>query len=117
MPDSVRQRPRAGDSPYLAQCAAAYHHFTSIEEVTKTLVTYLNPGGSLLVVDLVHKESTHEIFPEEVHHIVPHKGGFTEEDIRSTFEKAGLKNITFEIIAQANHAGHPVELFLARGDN
>ena len=113
---SSRDRARAIHTPYLAQCASAYHHFTTIEEVTKTLVTYLNPGGSLLVTDLVHGESTHEIFPEDVHHIVAHKGGFTEEDIRSTFEKAELKNITFEIVAQGTHAGHSVDLFLARGD-
>lgn len=78
--------------------------------------TYLNPGGSLLVADLVHGGSTHEIFPENSRHIVAHKGGFTEEDIRSTFEKAGLKNITFEITARVRHAGHSVDLFLARGD-
>ncbi|KAF8553776.1 S-adenosyl-L-methionine-dependent methyltransferase [Imleria badia] len=97
-------------------CAAAYHHFPSIDEVTETLVSYLNPGGSLLVADLVHGESTHEVFPEDAHHIVAHKGGFTEEDIRSTFEKAGLKNITFEIVLKGQHHEHPVDLFLARGD-
>lgn len=85
--------------------------------MTETLVTtYLNPGGSLLVSDIVHGESAHEIFPEDARHIVAHRGGFTEEEIRSTFENAGLKNITFEIIARAKHAGHPVDLFLARGD-
>lgn len=104
--------------PYLglAQCAAAYHHFPSIDDVTKTLVAYLNPGGSLLVSDIVHTESTREIFPERVHHIVAHRGGFTEEDIRSTFDRAGLKNTTFEIFAQGKHRGHSVDLFLARGD-
>ncbi|KAH0830226.1 S-adenosyl-L-methionine-dependent methyltransferase [Lanmaoa asiatica] len=98
-------------------CASSYHHFASIEEVTETLVTaYLKPGGSLLVADLVYGESTPETFPEDLHHIVAHKGGFTEEEIRSTFEKAGLKNITFEIILQAKYNGHPVDVFLARGD-
>lgn len=98
------------------QCSASYHHFSSIEEVTETLVAYLNPGGSLLVSDLVYGESAHEIFPEDVHHIVPHRGGFKEQDIRSTFEKAGLNNITFEVVAQGKHLGHSVDLFLARGD-
>ncbi|KAG8217170.1 S-adenosyl-L-methionine-dependent methyltransferase [Butyriboletus roseoflavus] len=98
-------------------CASAYHHLTSIDEVTQSLVTtYLNPGGSLLVSDIVHGELTHEIFHKHSDHVVPHKGGFTEEEIRSTFEKAGLKNFTFEIIAQATHVGGPVDLFLARGD-
>ncbi|KAF8126592.1 S-adenosyl-L-methionine-dependent methyltransferase [Boletus edulis] len=97
-------------------CSVAYHHLSNIEEVTDTLATYLNPGGSLLVVDILHEESTHEMFPEEYHHIVAHKGGFTEQEIRSTFEKAGLKDITFEIAAHLKFNGHPVDLFLARGD-
>ena len=84
--------------------------------MTETLVSYLNPGGSLLVSDIVHGESTHEDFPANAHHIVPHKGGFTEEDIRSTFEKAGLKNVTFEVVAHGKQRGHPVDIFLARGD-
>ena len=67
-------------------------------------------------MDLVHRESAHEIFPENAHHIVAHRGGFTEEVIRSAFEKAGLKDITFETIVRAKHARHPVDLFLARGD-
>ncbi|KAG9318093.1 S-adenosyl-L-methionine-dependent methyltransferase [Chiua virens] len=101
-----------------SQCACAYHHFASIDEVTRTLVTYLNPGGSLLVADLRRAESAHEIFPENVGHIVPHRGAFTEEDIRSTFDKAELNNITFEIITHVRHTGHSVDadLFLARGD-
>jgi len=97
-------------------CASSYHHFPSIDEVTKTLVSYLKPGGSLLVADLIHDESTHESFPPGAEHIVPHKGGFSEADIRTTFEKAGLGNVTFEKVAEAKHGGHPVNFFLARGD-
>ncbi|KAF8839867.1 S-adenosyl-L-methionine-dependent methyltransferase [Paxillus ammoniavirescens] len=98
-------------------CASSYHHFSSIDEVTKTLVSYLNPGGSLLVSDLIKDESSLDgVFPASTHHIVAHKGGFSEEDIRSTFEKAGLKNVTFETVAEPKLAGHPVSLFLARGD-
>ncbi|KAF9230077.1 S-adenosyl-L-methionine-dependent methyltransferase [Melanogaster broomeanus] len=97
-------------------CASSYHHFPSIDEVTKTLVSYLKPGGSLLVADLIHDESTHEAFPPGFDHIVAHKGGFPEADIRTTFEKAGLGNVTFEKVAEAKRAGHPVSFFLARGD-
>ncbi|KAF9228820.1 S-adenosyl-L-methionine-dependent methyltransferase [Gyrodon lividus] len=98
-------------------CASSYHHFSSIDVVTRTLVSYLKPGGSLLVADLIKDESSlHEMFPHDVHHIVAHKGGLSEEDIRSTFEKARLKNVTFEKVAQAKHAGHPVSFFLARGN-
>ncbi|KIK81330.1 hypothetical protein PAXRUDRAFT_125397, partial [Paxillus rubicundulus Ve08.2h10] len=98
-------------------CASSYHHFSSIDEVTKTLVSYLNPGGSLLISDLIKDESSLDgVFPANTHHVVAHKGGFTEQDIRTTFEKAGLKNVTFETVAEPTHAGHLVSLFLARGD-
>ncbi|KAF9234510.1 S-adenosyl-L-methionine-dependent methyltransferase [Melanogaster broomeanus] len=97
-------------------CASAYHHFRSIDEVTKTLVSYLKPGGSLLVADMIHDESLHETFPPGFDHIVAHKGGFSEADIRTTFEKAGLGNVTFAKVAEAKPLGRPVNLFLARGD-
>ncbi|KIJ63336.1 hypothetical protein HYDPIDRAFT_92644 [Hydnomerulius pinastri MD-312] len=97
-------------------CASSYHHFTSIDEVTKALVSYLKPGGALLIADLVKDQTSHEVFPDNVHHIVAHKGGFSEEDMRSNFEKAGLKNFTFKIVGSAAHAGHPVSFFLASGD-
>ncbi|KAH7890065.1 S-adenosyl-L-methionine-dependent methyltransferase [Phlebopus sp. FC_14] len=97
-------------------CASSYHHFSSIEKVTNTLVSYLKPAGSLLVADLMKEENAHEIFPENVHHIVAHKGGFSEDDVRSAFEGASLRNFTFRKVADAKHAGHPVSFFLARGD-
>ncbi|RDB19283.1 hypothetical protein Hypma_013693 [Hypsizygus marmoreus] len=34
-------------------CASSYHHFTSIDDVTRVLAYFLKPGGSLFVVDLM----------------------------------------------------------------
>ncbi|KAI6046689.1 S-adenosyl-L-methionine-dependent methyltransferase [Pisolithus marmoratus] len=99
-------------------CASAYHHFPSIDSVTKTLVSYLKQGGSLLVADLMKDQSSHEVFSPDVHHIVPHRGGFTAEEIRNAFEGAGLHNFSFTEAtkARSRHATEPVTLFIARGD-
>ncbi|KAH7928135.1 S-adenosyl-L-methionine-dependent methyltransferase [Leucogyrophana mollusca] len=97
-------------------CASSYHHFTSIEDVTRILVSHIKPGGSLMVADLLKEEFAGEIFPSDVHHLVAHKGGFEETDMRAVFEGAGLRNFTFELAAEAKRFGHPVKIFLAKGD-
>ncbi|KAI6151228.1 S-adenosyl-L-methionine-dependent methyltransferase [Pisolithus tinctorius] len=99
-------------------CANAYHHFASIDSVTKSLVSYLKQGGSLLVADLIKSQSSEEIFPPNAHHIVPHTGGFTAEEIRNAFECAGLRNFSFTKATNATprHATESVTFFIARGD-
>lgn len=99
-------------------CANAYHHFTSIDNVTKCLVSYLKHGGSLLVADLIKGQSSQEAFPPNVDHIVPHRGGFTAEEIQNVFESAGLHNfsLTEATKARSRHATEPVTFFIARGD-
>ncbi|KAG1725859.1 S-adenosyl-L-methionine-dependent methyltransferase [Suillus lakei] len=99
-------------------CASSYHHFPSIEEVTTALASYLKPGGSLLVADLMKPsspESTKELFPTDAHNIVAHKGGFEEADIKVVFEGAGLINLAFVTACEAKRHGHSVQLFLASG--
>ncbi|KAG2139026.1 S-adenosyl-L-methionine-dependent methyltransferase [Suillus clintonianus] len=99
-------------------CASSYHHFPSIEEVTKALASYLKPGGLLLVADLMKPssaESAQELFPTNAHHIVAHSGGFEEADIKAVFEGAGLINFAFVTACKAKKHGHSVQLFLASG--
>ncbi|KAG1736891.1 S-adenosyl-L-methionine-dependent methyltransferase [Suillus paluster] len=99
-------------------CASSYHHFPSIEEVTKALASYLKPGGSLLVADLMKPssvESTQELFPTGAHSIVAHRGGFEEADIKAVFEGAGLINFAFVTAGKAKKQGHPIQFFLASG--
>jgi len=57
-------------------------------------------------------------FPNNAEHIVPHRGGFTEEEIHNAFLGAGLHRFSFAEVAKAKfkHAGQPVAFFLARGD-
>jgi len=105
-------------------CASAYHHFTSIEDVTKTLAFFLKVGGSLLVADLekmdaaqaehVHHDHGFWQHQEYVKHIVPHRFGFEESDIRVAFEGAGLE-FSYERAIQAKQHGNDVHLFLAKG--
>ncbi|KAI6119193.1 hexaprenyldihydroxybenzoate methyltransferase [Pisolithus croceorrhizus] len=93
-------------------CASSYHHLPSIVEVTRVLVSYLKPGGSLLVTDMAKGE-----YPMlQAHHPVPHKSGFDAEDMRAAFEAAGLHSFSFAEVATVEFAGHPVTMFLASGE-
>ncbi|GLB35538.1 putative methyltransferase [Lyophyllum shimeji] len=166
-------------------CASAYHHFTSIDDVTRILAYFLKPGGTLLVVDLAkhtgqhaphahgdgvehghhdrahhthgnghehghhdrahhthgnghehhHQEGAHHArgddrehghhhhhhdhhvqhhpsIPKEFHHLVPHRGGLDEADMRRAFEGAGLEAFSFEdALVDKNNA----KLFIAKG--
>ena len=84
--------------------------------MTKILATYLKPGGSLLVTDVM-KGDSENICSHSIHDIVPHKGGFTEDDIRVAFCGAGLNNFGFaEIAKKTSILNEPLTVFLARGD-
>ena len=99
----------------LLQCGSAYHHFTSIDDITRILTFFLKPGGSLLVADLLKAETSHNAFPDNVNHIVAHRGGFEEGDIRKAFEGAGLVSFGFEPVTTAKYGSQSVQLFLAKG--
>lgn len=94
----------------------AYHHFSSIDSVTRTLSFFLKPGGSLMVSDMMKPEddSEHEI-PEHVRHIVPHSYAFSEEDMRSVYQNAGLDEFTFSKMGSVNMRGKEVDFFIAKG--
>ncbi|KAF7356547.1 Methyltransf-11 domain-containing protein [Mycena venus] len=89
-------------------CSAAYHHFESINDITRTLCFFLKPGGCLLVADFMKSA---EPVPEHV----PNNGGFTEEDIRGAFEGAGLEGVSIDQFTKAKFHGQIVKLFLAKG--
>ncbi|KAJ3511263.1 hypothetical protein NLJ89_g4201 [Agrocybe chaxingu] len=80
-------------------CSMSYHHFGSIEDITKMLAFFLKPGGALLIVDILHipksDGANKSVVPEEYHHIVAHTSGFKEERIRAVFEGAGLTMAKF----------------------
>ncbi|CAA7260914.1 unnamed protein product [Cyclocybe aegerita] len=79
-------------------CSMSYHHFGSIEDITKMLAFFLKPGGALLVVDILHIPGSDgenkSMVPEKYHHVVAHTSGFKER-IRAVFEGAGLTMTKF----------------------
>ncbi|KAF9809245.1 hypothetical protein IEO21_07474 [Rhodonia placenta] len=95
-------------------CALAYHHFSSIEDTTRIISTFLKPGGSLLVADIMKSTLHGEIFPDGGH-IVAHQHGFDEEELRRVFEGAALIDFAFTRATSGKLHGHPVDFFLARG--
>ncbi|KAK0194599.1 S-adenosyl-L-methionine-dependent methyltransferase [Armillaria mellea] len=101
-------------------CTMAYHHFESTDEVTRILAYFLKPGGALLVIDEVSSDAvpTNEDINEYYEAIVPHKTGFTEEDMRKVFEGAGLESFSLNVIPGATidmHGLKGCKLFLAKG--
>jgi|SRR6266852_1423804 len=99
----------------------AYHHFPSVEQVTRDIVEYLKPSGMLAVADIatrVHaadQDGNVPIIPAEYEHLVSHTRGFTEEYMRALFQGAGLVNLTFEQFTSAKWHGRDVDFFLATG--
>ncbi|SJL10657.1 uncharacterized protein ARMOST_14048 [Armillaria ostoyae] len=81
-------------------CTMAYHHFESTDEITRILAYFLKPGGALLVTDRVSSDAVPKIedIPEKYRAIVPHKSGFSEEDMRKVFEDAGLESFSLNVI-------------------
>ncbi|TEB31439.1 hexaprenyldihydroxybenzoate methyltransferase [Coprinellus micaceus] len=117
-PGSQPQDPFNGQRFDVVTCASGYHHFESIEDITKALVSYLKPGGTLIVVDLVQHEDAHDLddlFPDHDGAIVAHRGGFREETVVQAFQRAGLGGIVFCSVMNVKKKGHSLNLFLARG--
>ncbi|KAI0738019.1 S-adenosyl-L-methionine-dependent methyltransferase [Daedaleopsis nitida] len=101
-------------------CCASYHHFASIDDITRTLAFFLKPGGSLIVADIKAEDDERQLFPETHHGLVPHKHGISEAQLRATFEGAGLGEFMIKDAARGNmpHLGeHGTEItwFIARG--
>lgn len=102
----------------------AYHHFPSVEQVTRDLVEYLKPNGVLAVADIAARAPVHAaadgdeapaIIPAEYEHIVSHTRGFTDEYMRALFEGAGLVDFTIEQFTSAKWHGRDIDFFLATG--
>jgi len=101
----------------VAVCSMAYHHFPSVQDVTREIVAHLKPRGTLAVADIARVEADEGKAPlmAKYEHIVAHTRGFTEEEMRALFEGAGLENVAFEHFTSVKHGGRDLQLFLATG--
>jgi hypothetical protein len=108
----------------------AYHHFAAVDDVSRELVKYLKPGGTLAVADIASSAARADQLGDRdrdgaaspppplmagYEHIVAHMHGFSEEDIRALFVGAGLENVSFELFTSAKRQGRDVHFFLAAG--
>ena len=100
---------------YRLQCALAYHHISSIQNVTRTLAFFLKPQGTLLIADIAKSDNSEHLFPDQYAHIVAHQTGFDEGDIRNAFDAAGLQLVKFETVATLKMHGKDISCFLAQG--
>ena len=97
----------------------SYHHFGDVKQMTSLLVKHIKPNGSLLIADII-KTPRHESEPallEKYKEDVAHLDGFSEEDIRSVFEGAGLTDFEFVNATTASIPGQSreISIFLAKG--
>ncbi|KAK0447059.1 S-adenosyl-L-methionine-dependent methyltransferase [Armillaria borealis] len=85
------------------------------------LAYFLKPGGALLVTDRVSLDAVPKIedIQKKYETIVPHKSGFSEEDMRKVFEGAGLESFSLNVIPGVTLDGMfgltDQKLFLAKG--
>ncbi|KAI0688437.1 S-adenosyl-L-methionine-dependent methyltransferase [Cerioporus squamosus] len=101
-------------------CCASYHHFASIDDITRTLVSVLKPGGSLVVADIKAEADNRTLFPESHHGMVPHTHGISEARLRAAFEGAGLGGFVMKDVARMDlkhwgQEGKETTWFVARG--
>ncbi|KAG7092764.1 hypothetical protein E1B28_009088 [Marasmius oreades] len=71
-----------------------YHHLPSIHVTTKTLATYLKPGGYLLVMDWKKPEGEQPNYSDPINNIVK-LPGLDESDMKNAFESAQLEFVGY----------------------
>ena len=87
----------------------------SVDETTRILTSFLKPGGSLLVVDIID-DGTGKTPMADYGHVVPHTRGFTGEEMKKLFEGAGLTEIAVTIVVEnLRMHDHEVTIFMAKG--
>ena len=113
------------------QCSLAFHHIKDIGKITQILSSYICPGGTLLVADIIkrtEKEPTNDTISRGGNNsaallsaersnnpIVAHKGGFEENMIRSVFEQAGLTQFSFNPRVRLAKKNKVMTVFVAKG--
>lgn len=103
----------------VAGVGLGFHHFDDPAFAAKQLVKRLRPGGSLFIIDFLPHEAPGQ---GHGHGVVKH--GFSEDEIRDIFEKAGcgkdfgLKEMGRGVVFENMHGSGQARtrhVFLARG--
>ncbi|KAJ8093480.1 hypothetical protein PM082_020337 [Marasmius tenuissimus] len=98
-------------------CSMSYHHFADPMRMTGVLASLVKPGGCLFIADIESTKDREKIIPETAHHIVAHEYGFSEAEVKSYIESAGLSLSNFTSVTKARKNGKEVNVFLAQGIN
>lgn len=95
----------------------AYHHFESVKDTTAMLVKLLKPNGTLFVIDIEAPPAPTAATQEmEKLDYVAHHHGFRVEEMKMTFEGAGLVSFDMKHVTHAKFAGgFEVDAFIAKG--
>jgi 2-polyprenyl-3-methyl-5-hydroxy-6-metoxy-1,4-benzoquinol methylase len=104
-----------GDAKFdVVVSSMAYHHIDNIDRITRVLERFIKPGGALIIVDITSIDDGKEIVDKEYHHVVPHTKGFSEAEIRQTFEGVGLTSFAHKDAGYFEYEGKRINLFVAR---
>lgn len=95
-------------------CSMAYHHFTDINDTTRILVSFLKPGGRLMVADLLKDDSGRAIIPEQFQQVSSHHG-YAPDELKVIFEEQGLTDFDWEQVANFKVHGIDGKALLAIG--
>ncbi|CAF1052353.1 unnamed protein product [Rotaria sordida] len=81
-------------------CVRAYHHFEDPVHVTRVFAQHLKPKGRLMIIDFANAGNIEAYFGH-LHghsHVVPHKHGFSSEQMIDMLKAADLQNPQVEEI-------------------
>lgn len=73
----------------------------------------MKPGGALVIIDITSIDDGKGVVSEEHRHAVPH-AGFSEAEVRETFEGVGLTSFVHKDAGQFEFEGKRMSLFVAR---
>lgn len=94
----------------LAVANMTMHHRNSVDDFVAKLANCLKKNGQLFIADLCKEDGTFHSDNTDVVHF-----GFEIDDIKSSFEKAGLKNISVSVLQTIEKSAKSYDVFFATG--
>jgi len=107
--------PLAGKLFDVIVCSLSYHHFSNPGEMTRALSNFLNPNGSIIIVDfMVAPKVNEESLDPEIRNTIAH-GAFTEDSVGEFFSAGGLALKKYEFAFDMTFRGMESKCFVAVG--